>query len=148
MFHPYGIFRCLELSLFTFGNFWNLLEPFEKGRRIWIWNWSWIWVKFESNWRVFEIKSKWKVFEVIMKPIPHWSRELHYKILEHLLVNMDRQGKITIWRRNFRNILFSKLMLSINVNHKLSQLNGFSMKKNNKKDDNSTWNRKLTGWQK
>ena len=45
-FTLYGISRCLKLICI----FWKLLE---KGGRIWVW----IWVKWELNWKVFELFS-------------------------------------------------------------------------------------------
>ena len=64
------------VCLFTFGKFWNLLEPFEKGGRIWIWiwNWSWIWVKFELNLNEIErfLKLNWIEMSLIEQIAMFW----------------------------------------------------------------------------
>ena len=67
LFHPFGliilswtefvyVFVYFWKVLKPLGTFWNLWNLLEKGGEIWIWNW--IWVKFELNWKVFEVFLK------------------------------------------------------------------------------------------
>ena len=54
LFHPLRDHQMSWTGLFTFGNFWSLLE---NGWKIWIWvwDWNWIWVKLELNWMVLAV---------------------------------------------------------------------------------------------
>ena len=54
------IFRCLELSLFTFGSFWKLLEVFRTWRESLNLDLEleFILIKFELNLKVFEVFLK------------------------------------------------------------------------------------------
>ena len=53
-----------------------------------------------------------------MKLMLHWSQKLHWKLFWTFSVKVIRPAKITIWRRHFRNKLFSKMKLSKNVFYK------------------------------